>query len=278
MTTLAIHPTMTKAQDQDPRPHPRNRSVWRHEGRLELVFHPLAWLKLQFFCHAGQTEVGGFAISSEHEPLYIERFLTVKQYTTQVTVRFDPAAVADHFDACHDAGLPPARVARIWCHTHPGDSAHPSSTDEETFHTAFGGCDWSVMFILSRSGRTYARLSFAAGPGGALLLPVTVDWQAWPPAVLEQPAELADLLAAWAAEFAQNVQPEERWPRLAGEAALPGLDEPMWEWGLSEDLDELMQLQSLGRPADEALAELHEVDVVGADAVSNGGDGKVVVQ
>src|SRR4051812_48645696 len=232
---------MLASKENPVRPMPsireNRRSLrWRHEQTPQLVFHPLAWLKLQFFCHAGQTEVGGFAISCVHDPLYIEQFVTVKQSTSQVTVRFDPAAVADHFDACHDAGLPPARVARIWCHTHPGDSPNPSSTDEETFETAFGTCDWSVMFILSRTGRTYARLSFAAGPGGALLLPVTVDWDAWPRVVLEQPAELANLLAAWAAEFEQNVQPEERWPRLNGGGAPDAL---AWEWGLSEQLDEL---------------------------------------
>jgi proteasome lid subunit RPN8/RPN11 len=243
-----------------------------------VVFHPLAWLKLQFFCHAGQTEVGGFAISAEHDPLYIEQFLTVKQFTSPMTVRFDPAAIADHFDACHDAGLPPARVARVWCHTHPGDSPDPSCVDEETFATAFGSCDWSVMFILSRTGRTYARLNFVAGPRGSLLLPVAVDWDAWPRMVLERPAGLANLLEQWTVEFEQNVRPEDRWPRLADVATSPAQDEPGWAWGLSEELDELAELHMVGHQADEALAGSHELDVVGADAVSNRGSGKVVVQ
>ena len=213
------------------------------------MFAPLAWLKLKFFCHAGDTEVGGFAVSAEHDPLYVRDFATVRQYTTAVSVEFDDAAVADHFDDAVDAGLAPARFARIWCHTHPGDSPEPSTTDEHTSARVFGACDWSVMFILSRTGRAYARLNFSAGPGGAVLLPVAVDWEAWPAAVLEHSDELAGLLAAWAAEFDRNVHPvcplghvgtaaasggwprsdEARFPRLADGAAAAdpwsGLDE-----------------------------------------------------
>ena len=37
-----------------------------------LVFSPLAWLKLQFLCHAGPTEVGGFGLSHADDLLYVE--------------------------------------------------------------------------------------------------------------------------------------------------------------------------------------------------------------
>ena len=140
-----------------------------------LTFSPLAWLKLQYFCHAGDTEIGGFGVSADDDPLYVEDFVTVRQHVSAVTVRFEDAAVADFFDRCVDAGLAPGRFARIWCHTHPGDSVTPSDTDEETFARTFGSCDWSLMFILGRTGRTYARLAFAAGPGGAFEIPVAVD-------------------------------------------------------------------------------------------------------
>ena len=62
-------------------------------------------------------------------------------------------------------GLPPERFARIWVHTHPGKSPHPSITDEETFQRCFGNSDWAVMFILARGGQSYARLRLNAGPG-----------------------------------------------------------------------------------------------------------------
>ena len=104
----------------------------RSESR-PLVFAPLAWLKLQYLCHAGPTEVAGFGLSHPDDPLYLEDVLVVRQRCTPMTVRLNDAAVADLFDAMIDAGVPLARCARIWIHTHPGASAAPSGTDEETF-------------------------------------------------------------------------------------------------------------------------------------------------
>jgi proteasome lid subunit RPN8/RPN11 len=171
-----------------------------------LTFSPLAWLKLQYFCHAGNTEIAGFAISAKDDPLYVEEFLTVRQRTSPVTVALDDQAVADYLDHCVDAGLPPQRALRIWIHTHPGDSAEPSSTDEETFARVFGSCDWAVMCIVSRRGDTYARLSLRVGPGAEVMLPVRVDWSDWP-AVLSVPAlAIADPFAHWRQEFADHVQ------------------------------------------------------------------------
>ena len=152
----------------------------RRRGRPQpcLTFAPWAWLKLQYFCHAGPTEVGGFGIARAADPLYLEDFVTVRQLATAVSVRFLDEAVADFFDRCVDAGLDPQRFSRVWCHTHPGDSVTPSGTDEETFARSFGACDWSLMFILGRTGKTYARLAFPAGPRGEVLVPTAVDWPA----------------------------------------------------------------------------------------------------
>ena len=123
----------------------------------------------------------------------------MRQNCTAATVRFDDAAVADHFDECVDAGLAPERFARVWVHTHPGHSARPSGTDERTFARVFGGCDWSVMAVLARGGRSYARLRFAAGPGGDLVLPVGVDFSA--PFAASDPG-------GWAEEYAGCVRDE----------------------------------------------------------------------
>jgi proteasome lid subunit RPN8/RPN11 len=172
-----------------------------------LIFSPLAWLKLQLFLHAGETEVGGFAISSEHDLLYVQDFVTLEQVTTSVTVEFTDTAVANHFDNCVDAGMPPSRFARIWCHTHPGSSPEPSSVDEETFARVFGDCDWGIMFILSRTGRTYARLNFNAGPGGSTLLPLMVDWESWPQVLLDELPRLPELFEDWMSEFDRNIHP-----------------------------------------------------------------------
>jgi hypothetical protein len=77
-----------------------------------------------------------------------------------------------------------------------------SGTDEATFHRVFGGCDWAVMAILGRTGNTYARLRFNAGPGGSLILPVGVDWAAWP----HVSPHLAGGVTEWAWEYHDLVE------------------------------------------------------------------------
>jgi hypothetical protein len=194
-------------------PQGRGRRPWRRDRpiRPRLVFSPLAWLKLMLLTYAGETEVGGFGISSERDPLYVQDLVTVRQHVTAVSVRFEDEAVADHFDRMADRGVGPARCGRLWVHTHPGDSATPSAVDEETFGRAFGDADWAVMAIVARGGRTYARLSFSAGPGGSVRLPVSVDWAAWPGVLAEHEAgaqPLTELTRAWQEEYAANVHPE----------------------------------------------------------------------
>jgi hypothetical protein len=197
--------------------------------RLRLTFAPMAWLKLQYFCHAGSTEVGGFGIASVNDLLYVEDFVTVEQQATSVSVRFLDEAVADFFDRCVDAGLAPQRFGRIWCHTHPGASVTPSSTDEQTFARSFGSCDWSVLFILGRTSNTYARLSFAAGPGGHLLLPTAVDWAAWPASISTQTELLAERLLRWRHEYAAHIHalPDTFSPLDASSVGESG-DAPFW--------------------------------------------------
>lgn len=172
-----------------------------------LYFAPLAWLKLQWFCHSGHTEVGGFGISAAHNPLYVEDFVTVKQFVSPVTVRFDDESVAELFDRLVDRGLPIQRFARLWIHTHPGDSPLPSTTDEETFARTFKTCDWALMFILSLTAQTYARLSFSVGPGGNVHVPVSVHWADWPEA-LKRVQNSGELLEQWRREYEANVHPD----------------------------------------------------------------------
>jgi proteasome lid subunit RPN8/RPN11 len=204
---------LTASESTHPHPNPPKHRQPRQslpEKPTCLTFSPLAWLKLILFLHGGDTEVGGFGVSSEEDLLYITDFVTVRQHVTAVTVEFEDEAVADYFDRCVDQGLQPGRFARIWLHTHPGWSPDPSSVDEETFARVFGGCDWAIMFIIGRTGKTFARLQFFAGPGGQLLLPVTVDWEAWPTLLIEQIEEVPGLMAEWIAEYADNVIPDVR--------------------------------------------------------------------
>jgi len=142
-----------------------------------LRFTPTAWAKLLYLRDAGPTEIGGFGITPSKNLLLVEDIQLVRQTCTVTSVEFDDTSVAQFFDEYVDARMHPEQFARIWVHTHPGQSARPSQVDETTFRNVFGVCDWSVMFILARGGATYTRLQFRAGPGAALQLPVRVDWQ-----------------------------------------------------------------------------------------------------
>jgi len=144
--------------------------------RPTLRFTPYAWAKLLYLRDYGDTEIGGFGISSADDLLLIEDVQLVKQQCTTVTVAFDDTAVADYFDEQCDAGRQPEQFARVWIHTHPGESAEPSSTDEETFARCFGNSDWSIMAIVAVGGATYARLQFNVGPAACISIPIEVDF------------------------------------------------------------------------------------------------------
>jgi len=153
-----------------------------------LRFSPYSWAKLIYLRDRGETEVGGFGIAHSDDLLRSDDLQLVKQTCSQTTVEFDDASVADFFDRQVDAGLSPQQFARIWIHTHPGNCARPSQTDEATFTRVFGSSHWALMFILARQGQCYARLQMNVGPGSSLEIPVEIDytrpfpgsdWEGW---------------------------------------------------------------------------------------------------
>jgi hypothetical protein len=162
-----------------------------------LRFGPTAWAKLLFLRDLGATEVGGFGVTADDDLLSIEDVQLVRQVCTGASVAFDDQAVAEFFDRQVDSGRRPEQFARLWVHTHPGNFATPSDTDEQTFGRVFGRTDWAVMFILARQGQTYARLRFHVGPGGEMEIPVAVDYS--------RPFPASDF-TAWKEEYAACVQ------------------------------------------------------------------------
>jgi hypothetical protein len=127
----------------------------------------------------------------------VEDICLVRQQCTPMTVAFKDDAVADYFDAQVDQGRTPAQFARIWIHTHPGNSPLPSGTDETTFDRCFGAADWAVMLILACGGRSYALLRLGTGPVvGHIGLPLALDFSGPFPAAAPE---------RWEAEYWENV-------------------------------------------------------------------------
>ena len=224
-----------------------------------LRFTPYAWAKLVYLCHVGDTEIGGFGLSDPEDPLLVTDLLTLKQTTTSVSVDFDDEAVADLFEQQVDLGRRPEQFARIWYHTHPGNSPMPSSVDETTFTEVFGRCDWAVMFILAKGGQSYARLRFNTGPGGAVLMRVKVDYSQ---------AFSASDQEAWAKDYQSHVYPQAE-STLFGKEGLWGGDNDPYaelpgEWGLDledhDQIEHLMAAYGVDDPGElQALLELESI-------------------
>ena len=154
----------------------KNLKKKQQHQRPSLRFTPTAWAKLVFLRDVTDNEIGGFGITEADDLLFVTDFVLVKQKVTAISISFDDEAVADYFEDQVEAGRKPEQFARIWLHTHPGDSPQPSCTDESTFQRVFGSCDWSIMAIVAQEGSIYARLRFNAGPGGEAKIPVCVDY------------------------------------------------------------------------------------------------------
>ncbi len=182
-----------------------------------LRFTPYAWSKLLYLRDRGETEVGGFGLSTPDDLFCIEDIRLIRQHTTVASVEFDDDAVTDFYDEQVDQGRQLEQFSRVWLHTHPGESAEPSNTDEQTFERVFGHVAWSVMMILARGGESYARLRFGSGPTAELEVPIDIAW--------EFPFPESDH-AAWDDEYDRCVQPvhQTEWSNLKDLAGVP-LDE-----------------------------------------------------
>src|SRR6185369_8446210 len=99
---------------KEPASAPRRPTVLR--------FSPAAWAKLLFLRDAGDCEIGGFGIAQADGLLLVTDVALVKQTCNWASVEFDDESVADFFEDQADAGRRPEEFARLWIHTHPGNS------------------------------------------------------------------------------------------------------------------------------------------------------------
>ncbi len=172
-----------------------------------ITFHPFAWFKLQWFCHKGDTEIGGYGVAKDKDkPLYIHDLVIPKQECSGATTDLDMDDLSLRWETLIEEGLQSSQYAAIWIHTHPMDSAEPSGTDEETFK-AFRN-QWAVMFILSRTGKTYCRLKVQAPSLSDVTvtkqLTTQIDYQRW-----SEDAVKLDLNGAteeWEKEYQENIK------------------------------------------------------------------------
>lgn len=149
-----------------------------------LTFSPYAWMKLQYMCHKGDTEVAGFGVTSKEDRLHVVDFKLIPQISSMASFEFEDKGYADYIDDSIEAGKDPENFLRIWIHTHPGSSPTPSDVDESTLSEKFNRFPWIIMFILARGGDTYARMRILPHEKTNLIVPsmditmdVTVSWK-----------------------------------------------------------------------------------------------------
>lgn len=203
----------------------------------------------------------GIAASSD-QPLRIASVYAPEQQCTGGETEITDG-IAKYVDMCiHDWGLESAsQFMRVWLHTHPGNSAEPSSQDWETFEEShFMSQDFSVMFIIARGGNTTCHLRINSG-GLSIVeeIGVQIDWKS-PYLGLTQ-----DMLDSWEAEYANVTEVKHavtttKWVTNKGYPSYPsyysqGSSHSMSERG-RELLDKVTQHFSV-----ESLYDIHPDDL-----------------
>lgn len=165
-----------------------------------LRFTLYSWRKLCYIRDLGDTEVSFFAVSRRDDPGLVIDVRMPYQTGSMAYTEFDEERLANFFEDMVDAGLHPEEFGRIWCHTHPGQSASPSGKDEDTFKEEFGATNWAIMFILGKGSnaqttcrikyRNHPELEHVLGTHVSKELDVEVDLEADCPAINQDAREL----------------------------------------------------------------------------------------
>lgn len=146
-----------------------------------LWFTPYAYAKIQAYIKASSNEVSAFGITGQN-PLLVEDVELVKQTVDMVVTTMDAEGIADFFEKqVMEHKRHPSQFGRIWIHSHPGMSPHPSPADENTFAEVFGKCDYGFMVIFGGrgdGGKTYCRMQMQKPLKFAVNLTVEINHSA----------------------------------------------------------------------------------------------------
>lgn len=157
----------------------------------KLLFMPKAWAKILYMRDRDKSEISGFGISAEKDPLRIIDFKLVAQVNMAMFTEFVDKGLADYVTDMCMAGIPPARSFRVWIHTHPNMGVSPSTHDVKTFARTTEQANWGVMCIVSDKDASARLVVNADGLSSEKQLPVVIaregvfegvteaDYQAW---------------------------------------------------------------------------------------------------
>lgn len=119
-----------------------------------LRFSLKAHTQLQWFLQRTPNEVACWGVCEDpDDPLYVTRLYFPKQENSQAYVEMDDTSNLMMLSTMAKKDIHPYQCQRIWIHTHPGNSASPSGTDQKTLDRISEGCPWFVMFIMAKGGQ-----------------------------------------------------------------------------------------------------------------------------
>lgn len=192
-TTQAL--TTTDKKTTAPKKPPRDTSA---ASKPVLRFTPYVWSKILHMRNIADTEVAGFGISYDDDPLLISDFALVKQKASKASFDFDDIGLGNFNTDMMLKGLSADHFFRVWIHTHPGGPT-PSSVDYGTLNECFKSAPWTVMFIVGTDNKYTAKLRLQTPTKCEIDIQMKIDYNTRYPGTDEE---------AWEAELKEKVTKE----------------------------------------------------------------------
>jgi len=123
---------------------------------LNIPQHTL--FKLQAWRDMGETEVTGFFVTEKGDMRNVIDAIIIKAECSVATVDISAEAIENMYLSLAKKDIYPDQL-QIWWHTHPGNSASPSHTDEKTFAELGQDRPLNIMYILASGGDEFAQIS-----------------------------------------------------------------------------------------------------------------------
>lgn len=124
----------------------------------KLIIPEHIMLKLRAWRDMGDTEVTGFFITEKDNPLTVVDAILAKAKCSMASVDISAESLQDMYLEQSKNGIYPGQLL-IWWHTHPGNSANPSTEDIKTFNELGRDRTTNMMYILAKNDNETMKLS-----------------------------------------------------------------------------------------------------------------------
>jgi hypothetical protein len=142
----------------------------------------MAYYKMVYLANRFPTECGGWGVADDPDaPLRINSIQLTEQRASAASIKFDAADINRWKDEKVAEGKDFEQFGRVWVHTHPGNTVHPSSDDVESFESIVRHQvstnelaaailpaseipnlpePWAIMVIVGTQGALHAEIGF----------------------------------------------------------------------------------------------------------------------